>query len=504
MPEDMSRPDDKSRRDGAPGPDDKSTPDDKLSTYRRKRDASRTPEPVPAAGPLPQGNDDTFVIQEHHATALHWDFRLERDGVLVSWAIPKGLPEDPKQNRLAVQTEDHPLEYASFADDIPAGEYGGGRVIMWDRGTYTTEKWSDREVMVVLDGQRARGRYVLFRTGGKQWMIHRMDPPPPGWQPMPELVKPMMATAGELPAPAHDHEFAYELKWDGVRAVVYVDGGRVRVMTRNDLDVSAAYPEIRDLGASLGATKIILDGEIVAMDEHGRVSFGALQQRMHVRDAARVRRLVAETPITYVAFDVLYLDGKITTGLPYVERRDLLRGLGISGPRWTTSPAFDGGGADVLAASRDHGLEGIMAKRLDSPYEPGQRSRQWIKVKNTLVQAVVIGGWRPGKGRRERSIGSLLVGIPTADGLTYVGHVGTGFTDRALEHLTAELAQRERADSPFAGKLPTVVSRDAHWTEPELVGEVRFGEWTGDGIMRHPSWRGLRPDVSPTEVVRET
>ena len=479
--------------------------DDKLSTYRRKRDPKRTPEPVPDTKDLPQGNDDTFVIQEHHASALHWDFRLERGGVLVSWAVPKGIPEDPKKNRLAVQTEDHPLEYAAFEDDIPKGEYGGGTVKIWDRGTYTCEKWNDREVMVVLDGQRVQGKYVLFKTGGKQWMMHRMDPPPTDWQPMPELIRPMMATSGELPPDRDEANFAYEMKWDGVRAVVYVDGGRVRAMTRNDLEVSATYPELRELGAALGATKVVLDGEIIAVHpETGRISFGTLQHRMHVRDAARIRKLAESTPITYVIFDLLYLDGVPTLELPYEQRRKALDELGLRGPRWQTPPSFQGSGEDVLAASKDQGLEGIVAKRLDSRYEPGRRSRAWIKIKNSTQQEVVIGGWRPGKGHRESTIGSLLMGIPGPDGLSYVGHVGSCFTDTMLDHLTGELFRLEQEDSPFVGSLPRLVTKDAHWVKPELVGEVQFAEWTGDGVMRHPSWRGLRPDKSPADVVRES
>lgn len=479
--------------------------DDKLSTYRQKRDPDRTPEPVPHKGPLPEGNDDTFVIQEHHARALHWDFRLERDGVLVSWAVPKGLPDDPKKNRLAVQTEDHPLEYAAFEDVIPAGEYGGGVVTIWDRGTYECEKWSEREVMVVLHGQRARGRFVLFRTGGKNWMMHRMDPPPPNWEPMPELLRPMLASPGELPKEGDDDDFAYEMKWDGVRAMVYVDGGRVRVMTRNDLEVAASYPELRDLGAAMGSTRAVLDGEIVATDDAGRISFGTLQHRMHVRDPAKARRLAEHTPVTYVAFDLLYLDGRSLLGEPYSQRRERLEQLALRGPHWNTPPYFTGIGADVLAASQDQGLEGIVAKRLASTYEPGRRSRDWVKVKNSKSQEVVIGGWRPGKGHRESTIGSLLLGIPVSagsagGGLEYVGHVGTGFSEEVLIDLTHRLLALERDSSPFAGTLPVDVRRDAHWTDPELVGEVQFAEWTRERRLRHPTWRGLRLDKTPAEL----
>jgi len=272
---------------------------DRLSPYRQKRSASRTPEPVPDGSALPGGSNDTFVIQEHHARRLHWDFRLERDGVLVSWAIPKGLPLDPKRNHLAVRTEDHPLEYAAFEGEIPPGEYGAGLVKIWDRGTYEREKWTDDEVKVVLHGARARGRYVLFRTDGRNWMIHRMDPPPAeDWQPMPELVRPMLATLGELPQVSQDPEYGYEMKWDGLRAVVYVEGGSVRVMTRNDLDVTATYPELRALGEALGSAHVVLDGEAVAFDRStGRVSFSALQPRMHVQNRAQIRRLAEQVPV---------------------------------------------------------------------------------------------------------------------------------------------------------------------------------------------------------------
>jgi bifunctional non-homologous end joining protein LigD len=508
---------------------------DKLATYRSKRSASRTPEPVPAPAPapLPRGDDDTFVIQEHHARRLHWDFRLERDGVLVSWALPKGLPPDPNQNHLAVHTEDHPLDYATFEGEIPKGEYGGGQVEIWDHGTYECEKWTDREVKVVLHGRRASGRYVLIHTRGDNWLIHRMEPPSadgperereperqvkgqrnprpapgstrePKREPMPELIRPMLATLGELPPPSEDDEFGYEMKWDGLRAVVYVADGRVRVVSRNDRDVTVAYPEICDLGEALGDVPAVLDGEIVACDPAGRISFMALQPRMHVRDPAEIRRLREEVPVTYKVFDLLYLDGHMTIGLPYVQRRELLESLRLEGPHWDTPPYRKGGGAQALAASEEQQLEGIVAKRLDSVYEPGRRSSAWIKVKHTRTQEVIVGGWTPGKGRREGTIGALLLGIPGPEGLEYVGQVGTGFTRETLDDLYRRLRPLERKTPPFAHSLPTRDAKDAHWVTPKLVGEVEFGEWTRDGRLRQPSWRGLRPDKTPDEVVRES
>jgi bifunctional non-homologous end joining protein LigD len=445
-----------------------------------------------------------FVIQEHHARRLHWDFRLERDGVLVSWAVPKGMPMDPKSNRLAVRTEDHPLDYATFAGEIPKGEYGGGRVHIWDRGTYETEKWTDDEVKVVLRGDRIQGRYVLFRTGGDNWMVHRMDPPlDPEWRPLPAHVPPMLAVTGELPRPAEDDRWGYEMKWDGVRAVVYVEGGQARVLSRSDRDITVTYPELRQLAEQLGARQCVLDGEIVAFDDSarpGRPSFAALQPRMQIGDAARARRLAQHVPATFLAFDLLHLDGRDTVSLPYRDRRDLLESLDVNGPRWSTPPWFHGSGAAALETSRAQGLEGVVAKRLDSPYLPGRRSDHWRKIKLFLTAEVVIGGWKPGAGRRAGGIGSLLIGVPTPAGLEYVGHVGTGFTEPMLDDLARLLHPLARRTSPFVREVPRQWAKDAHWVTPQLVGEVRYGERTKEGRLRAPSWRGLRPDKRPEDI----
>jgi bifunctional non-homologous end joining protein LigD len=471
---------------------------DRLGPYRGKRTATKTPEPVPESGPLPVGNDDTFVIQEHHARALHWDFRLEHDGVLVSWALPKGLPSDPKRNHLAVHTEDHPLEYASFAGAIPAGEYGAGTVEIWDRGTYEVEKWAEDEVKVVLHGERADGAFVLIHTGDKNWLIHRMTRDP---SPSLDLVRPMLATPSALPE--RDADYAYETKFDGVRAIGYLLGGKLRLVSRNDADVTAAYPELADLATTLPVDAIV-DGEIVAFDAAGRISFAALQPRMHLRDARQVARLAERSPVTYQIFDLLYLDGNSTVDLPYRQRREVLEGLGLGGARWAVPPYTVGGGAELLRASREQKTEGIMAKRLDSRYQPGRRSPAWLKIKNFATQEVVIAGWTPGRGNRSGTIGALLLGIPGPDGLEYAGAVGTGFTREILDELMSELGPRARRTPALVGELPARDVRDAHWVTPALVGEVAFAEWTRDGRLRQPSWRGLRPDKSPGEVIRES
>jgi bifunctional non-homologous end joining protein LigD len=474
---------------------------DALGEYRRKRDPSHTAEPMPSRRRTSRGN--SFVIQEHHASSLHWDFRLERDGVLVSWAVPKGLPVDPKKNVLAVHVEDHPLEYASFEGTIPSGQYGAGKVSIWDRGSYELEKWTEREVKVVLHGERVQGRFVLFRTRGKNWMMHRMDAPArPDWRPLPSELTPMLATLGALPA--DDDSWAFEMKWDGVRALARVEGGHLALTSRSGKDMTVSYPELRGLGEQLGSTQALLDGEIVAFDAKGRPDFARLQPRMHVSSGAAARRLAEHTPVVLLAFDLLHLDGRSLLDLPYTQRRELLVDLELDGPAWQTPPAFTGGGTQALDASRQHGLEGVVAKRLDSRYTPGRRSPDWVKVKNTRTQEVVIGGWRPGKGRRAGTIGSLLLGLPDEGGLRYVGQVGTGFTQETLADLHSRLSRLARKSSPFTPDVPRPEARDANWVTPRLVGEVAFGEWTESRRLRHPSWRGLRPDKGADEVAPES
>ncbi len=476
-----------------------------LEEYRKKRDPERTPEPVPAQGALPAGNNDTFVIQEHHATRLHWDVRLERDGVLVSWAVPKGLPDVPGDIRLAVHTEDHPMEYATFSGEIPKGEYGGGRMFIWDRGRYETLKWSDREVAVVFDGERAKGRYTFFRSGkdSKDWMVRRSEPArQAGFARLPELVEPMLASPGGLPPEDQDDEWAYEFKWDGVRAMARVEGGRLQLFSRKGNDITVTYPELRKLGEELGATQVWLDGEVVAMED-GRPSFPALQQRMHVQNDRQARNLANAVPVTYLVFDVLYLDGRSCTDLPYSERRALLDGLELRGPNWNTSPSYAAAGAAMVETAREQELEGIIAKRLTSRYFPGRRSADWIKIKEVTTIEVLIGGWRPGEGRRSGTIGSLMLGVPTDAGLRYVGQVGTGFTDKALAALAERLAPLTRSSPPFFDEVPAYRAKGAHWIEPTLVGEVEFRNWTPDGRLRAPSWRGLRSDLDPADLERE-
>ncbi|MGZ6672083.1 MAG: DNA ligase D [Solirubrobacteraceae bacterium] len=478
----------------------------KLETYRSKRSAQKTPEPMGEDAASADGR--RFVIQEHHATRLHWDLRLEHDGVLVSFAVPNGLPEAPKDNRLAVHTEDHPLEYLEFEGDIPEGQYGAGTMRVWDRGTYEVLKWEPRKIEVLLHGERAQGRYALFPIDKdedpKNWMIHRMDPPADeaAGAPMPEKIVPMMARTGTLPR--DDEDWAFEVKWDGVRAICHSEPGRIRLHSRNLLDITPRYPEVGRLNRALSHHRAVLDGEIVALDAEGKPSFGALQRRMHVGSESTVRRLAKETPVTYIIFDLLWLDGHSLMDLPYTERRARLAELELGdGGRWRVPDYVVGHGQQLLAATEKQGLEGVIAKRLDSKYEPGRRTPAWLKIKHTARQEVVVGGWVPGDGKRRDRIGALLVGVREDDGtLRHVGRVGTGFTESELDRLAEKLRPLEREDSPFAPGGPKI-PRGAVFADPELVAEVEFREWTDGGQLRAPSYKGLRDDKPAELVVRE-
>ncbi len=475
----------------------------KLSEYEKKRSFEKTPEPR-GGKKSKQATGNRFVVHEHHARRLHWDLRLEHDGALASWALPKGVPQHPKENRLAVRTEDHPLEYLEFAGEIPKGEYGAGTIAIWDRGTYEAEKFRDDEVILTFAGERVKGKYALFQTKGDNWMIHRMDPPlDPEREPMPKQLKPMLATLSTRLPPEED-AWAYEIKWDGVRALAYSESGHLRLESRNLREITSHYPELRALGPELGSTDAVLDGEIVAYDEGGRPSFERLQSRMNLASESQIRRRMADIPVTYLIFDLLYLDGRSLLDLPYSERRERLDELALDGASWQIPAYHRGDGNALLTLSRERGLEGLVAKRLDSRYLPGRRSRAWLKVKNVRSQELVIGGWLPGQGRREDMIGAILVGYYEQDDegprLRYAGRVGSGFTEAELQRLAGLLEPLQTKHSPFEGRQPP---KQAVFVEPRLVAEVAFREWTAARTLRAPVYKGLRTDKDPAEVVLE-
>lgn len=535
--------------------------DPRLEKYRTKRDRAATPEPFTAdrhhAGDDGGTRREKFVIQEHHASRLHYDFRLERDGVLVSWALPKGVPTSKTKNHLAVQTEDHPLDYADFEGDIPKGQYGAGTVSIWDHGHYECEKWiAGKEVIATLTGAEGGGlggprRFALIHTdrADDQWLIHLMDPAGPQGRPVPPLpagtaehtekdtdeaadeggedgsgdgrghgeggaetadgterapdasgFSPMLATSGTL-ADLPDLDWQIELKWDGVRALVIGDATTVRLISRNGIDMSVSYPELTDR-SSWPEQGFVADAEIIAVGRSGRPDFGLLQGRMKLSRAADVARAQQSTPVRLMLFDLLFDAGEDLRRQPLSERRRRLEQFfRPSAAPVELSGVIDGDVAHILESAAELGLEGVMAKRTDGRYV-GQRSRSWLKLKVERTQEVVVGGWRPGKGGRRESVGSLLLGIPDGSKLRYVGRVGSGFSTRELKELRQQLDALPRKTSPFRD-VPDADAADANWVSAKLVGEVTFGEWTGNGKLRHPVWRGWRLDKAPADVVAD-
>ncbi|MGJ3508887.1 ATP-dependent DNA ligase [Enemella sp. A6] len=493
------------------------TESDRLQTYRSMRDASRTPEPVPDASPTP-GEGNSFVIQEHHARRLHYDFRLEHDGVLASWAVPKGPPTDPQKNHLAVQTEDHPLEYGSFEGEIPKGEYGGGTVSIWDAGTYRLHKWvDDKEVIATLTGRPDGGlggeprTFALIHTkmGGdeKNWLIHLMESEP---APEPEskskadepdeeaappadlpVIEPMLASPAEITDLSGD-DWHYEVKWDGYRAVASVADGELTLRSRRGMDLTAKYPELAELTELVDDHAVVLDGEIVALDEQGRSRFELLQN--HGSGTATAH---------YMVFDLLHLDGSSLVREHYLDRRAALTDLlGEGGSQVHVPTTFTDDRDTALATSKELGLEGIVAKRPSSVYQPGKRAKTWLKIKHRRSQDVIIVGWHPGEAGSGREIGSLLMAVNDRDGLRYLGKVGSGFSAKALAE-AHEVLDSITCDEPQLDGVPTADAKEAHWVEPLLVGEVEYGELTDAGRLRHTVWRGWRPDIRAEDVVLE-
>ncbi|MET3768316.1 bifunctional non-homologous end joining protein LigD [Marisediminicola sp. UYEF4] len=497
---------------------------DRLDKYRSMRDRSKTPEPVPEST-APATDGRSFVIQEHHARRLHFDFRLEHDGVLVSWALPKGMPSDPRTNHLAVQTEDHPLEYGTFEGIIPPGEYGAGEVTIWDAGTYELEKWREgEEVIVTVHGEsHGTNKYALIHTGDDKWLIHLMRSPrsravgpgtnerAPSTSPSATARRasaPMLATLGtRADVNENDDDWAIEMKWDGIRAIAAVGPDAVTFTSRNGNDLTGSYPDLAEMREAVDDSLLehgtaVLDGEIVVFNSRARPDFGLLQTRMNL-SGGDARAAARRHPARFVVFDLLEANDESLIGRPWSDRRALLeKGVTGRGPI-EVSPVFDGDADAAIAASIELGLEGIVAKKRASTYAEGRRSRSWIKVKNSLTQEVVIGGWRPGRGHRAGSVGSLLLGVPGDGSLHYVGRVGSGFSDRALDELAARFRGLECRESPF-DDVPRGDAADAHWLAPTLVGEVEFAEWTSTGRLRHPAWRGWRPDKNAADVARET
>jgi bifunctional non-homologous end joining protein LigD len=463
-----------------------------LSEYERKRRRGKTPEPF-GGGRGKKAEQPLFVVQRHDARRLHYDFRLERDGALASWAVPKGIPLDPGQRHLAVHVEDHPLEYATFEGEIPQGQYGAGTVEIWDTGTYELlEEKKDGGLTVRLSGRRLQGVWTLVpaHLDGdlKNWLILRKRDA--GVAETRRSYAPMLATLSEeVP---RGPGWLFEVKWDGYRAIATVKGGEAVLTSRRGNDLTGRFPTVaRALGRATRSPDCVLDGEVCALDEEGRSSFSVMQQ--------------GSGPVVFYAFDVLEVDGEPLLDLTLRKRRERLEGL--LDRRNTTvrlSEAFEDGDALYQAAEQKR-LEGIVGKKADSRYQPGKRTRDWLKVKTHGKQEFVIAGYTKGRGRREGRLGSLVLAVHRDGELQYVGNCGTGFTDDEIDRLLTKLRPLERETAPFSvvPKMPRVRREDIVWVEPELVCEVEFAEWTHDGRLRAPSYQGLREDKSAAEVRRE-
>ncbi len=528
-----------------------------LKTYARKRDFSKTPEP--AGRKAPHGKHLRFVIQKHHATRLHYDFRLEVDGVLASWAVPKGPSLLPADKRLAMHVEDHPMEYRTFEGVIPPGNYGAGEVIVWDEGTYTLAEGTDPaheiahgKIKFSLKGKKLHGLFSLVKIhrrndeeSGEPWLLikdhddyaitHAMpelddvsarsgktlaslkndpgaaqwisgkkksavkrDPHPAHADPFPTITQPMLATLTDRPF--DDDDWLFEIKWDGYRAICAVDKhGKLSLTSRNGLDFLPQFPELADLAQAFTSAPIIVDGEIVSLDAAGRSSFQRLQGSFNRRRPSARNTAADAGPLTFAAFDLLYAEGRDLRKEPLEERKALLERSIADEALVLYSKHIVGRGTALFEQARKKHLEGIIAKKRRSPYQM-RRSRDWLKIKIAHAIECVIGGYTEPRGSR-KGFGALILGLYDGKQLHYVGHVGTGFDTKTLAQMSKHLRTLEVERSPFAGDVPA--NAPTHWVKPTLVAEVRYGEWTRDGILRHPVFLGLRVDKDAKSVTRD-
>jgi bifunctional non-homologous end joining protein LigD len=484
-------------------------------TYNEKRRFDETTEPPAEVfeGDVDPGTakpGETFVIHQHHATRLHFDLRLEmmngKTPVLVSWAVPKNLPLIPGKMHLAVHVEDHPFDYGSFSGSIPAGNYGGGEVRIFDNGTYEVLEQEPGKLSFRLNGERAKGVWHIFQTkklgDEKNWLVRIREDERGEPDPVPTM-QPMMATlAGEA---FDDDDWIFEPKWDGVRALATCQWDQTYLLSRNGNDVTIGYPELQKLHERLVCWDAIVDGEIVAMHQ-GRPSFERLQSRINLQNERDIARISKQIPVSFVAYDLLYLDGKSLLKTPLEERKKLLEELVVVSDNVQVSPYVQGEGTTLYEAACAQNLEGIVAKRLGTSYRPGKRGKDWLKVKTTIETDLVIGGWSAGEGSRSKSFGALLVGAYEGDKLRYVGSVGSGFSQKTLDALMPQLQERATDEMPFnedpramgQGRFGKPI-RDPVWVAPELIARVEFRELTSVGRLRAPTFKGLRGDIDPSE-----
>ncbi len=479
--------------------------------YSDKRSFEATPEPIPAVA----GNVDlatappgrTFVIHQHHARSLHFDLRLEMlNGevpVLVSWAVPKNLPTKKGKPHLAVHVEDHPFDYGSFEGSIPKGNYGAGEVRIFDAGTYEVLEQERGKLSFRLHGKRLQGVYHLHHTDDNQWLAFlRTDERAAPEEP--PLLSPMLATLIE--ESFDDERFIFEPKWDGVRTLA-VCSDETRLLSRKGRDVTDTYPEAGRLHQQLVALQAIVDGEIVALKD-GIPSFELLQSRINLQNKHDIERATKSLPVTFIAFDLLYLDGRSVIEQPIEKRKEMLESLVVPSRHIQVSPSIRAEGRSLSAEVEARHMEGIVAKRLGSPYRPGKRTKEWLKIKVTHEADVVVGGWSRGEGTRADSFGALLVGAYEGEVLRFLGAVGTGFSHKAIAEIMPLLLDLETDSRPFGedptGTIPSGFGkplRAPHWVDPVLVATVEYRELTASGRLRAPAFKGFRVDKTPEQCL---
>ncbi len=481
-----------------------------LKTYEKKRSFEKTPEPRPIIPPrggtpplvpprggikggVPLGEGNAFVVHRHHASRLHYDLRLEKDGTLKSWAVPKGLPPRPGIKRLAVTTEDHPLEYLNFDGTIPKGQYGGGEMWIFAQGKYEFTKVKKDGFYFRLNSRELNAEYRMYQTRGNEWLLERVDAPQVDW--LRDRIEPMLANSDKKPPTSDD--FLFEVKWDGIRATIILDEGQMRIISRGHRDVSKQFPELLIPDKAFRGTCAVFDTEIVCLEEDGRPSFKQVINRLMQRSETGIERGKQKYPVVCYVFDCLYLDGRPIMHEPLTKRREWMADAVRKDSPYRVSEAVDEGMA-LFEAAKTLGLEGIIAKDRTSAYLPGKRSNTWLKIKTRQTMDCVIIGYTKGKGDRSSLFGALHIGEQNGDGLEYRGKVGTGYDFAMMKTIFTEIQKMQ----PIKRMIKQKPLDDAQtiWIEPKLLCEVQYSSLTKDGMLREPVFLRLRPDLMEDEV----
>lgn len=458
---------------------------EQLETYSKKRDFEKTKEPT---GHVIEGGGNNFVVHRHHASHLHYDLRLEQDGVLKSWAVPRGLPPHPGVKRLAVQTEDHPMQYLTFDGAIPKGQYGAGEMWIYALGKYQITKDKKDGFYFRLSSKEATGEYRIHKMKGKEWLLERVDEPQVNY--LKQNIEPMLSES--VVKPPKGDKYIYEVKWDGIRALISLEDGKMKIHTRNQVDVTAQFPELLIPDKAFRANTALFDAEIVCLDKSGRPSFKTVISRMQARGETNIQKMAKSYPVNCYVFDCLYLDGRPLINEPLLRRKEWLKDAIKHDTPYRVSEFIEDG-ESLFEAAREHSLEGIMAKVKDSKYYPGRRNDCWVKVKIRNTREVVVIGYAPGQNDRSNTFGGLHIAERVDGQLTYRGKVGTGFDDALLKQIYKDIKALKETKKPIPNKV--MDEKISIWIEPKIIAEVSYASLTPDKMFREPVFVRLRPDL---------